>query len=372
MPSYQQNKQSKLWSVRFRETSPDGRIIQKRLSGFKTKKSAIYGYEDYMLSKGAINTQSENQSDDLTFDKLLEYYFKYQQPRVKPSSFYETQRKIQNKILPYFADKKMSEIKPLDILNWENEAFDGLSYSYSAGLFTCLASIYKYGEKYHDVKNIMLKVDKPRKTEAKKEMQFWTPEEFAKFLSASPDKTYSAFFALLYLTGCRRGEAEALFWEDVDTQNNTITISKNITRKNQDTPWEITTPKNFGSNRIVNIPDTLCDILKEYKQTLPENVRNKKDVFVFGGDKPLVSRTTDRYFEDTVKNAGVKKIRIHDLRHSCASLLISRGVSVVGVSRQLGHSSVQQTLNTYSHLMPDDKSKISAELEKVAKRVCKK
>ena len=88
--------------------------------------------------------------------------------------------------------------------------------------------------------------------------------------------------------------------------------------------------------------------------------------FVFGGERPLAQRTTDRYFSDTCEKAGVKKIRIHDLRHSCASLLISRGVSIVAVSRQLGHSNIEQTLNTYSHLMPDDKSKIIAELETVA------
>ena len=105
-------------------------------------------------------------------------------------------------------------------------------------------------------------------------------------------------------------------------------------------------------------------MLKEYKAEQLEKFASP--TFVFGGDRPLASRSTDRYFADVCEKVGVRKIRIHDLRHSCASLLISKGVSIVAVSRQLGHSNIEQTLNTYSHLMPDDRSKVVAELEAIS------
>ena len=206
--------------------------------------------------------------------------------------------------------------------------------------------------------------DKPRNMEPKKEMEFWTPEEFTAFRSHAEDPMYRMFFTMLYVTGCRRGEAEALSWDDIDLERSTLKISKNITRKSPTAPWEITTPKNVSSNRTVPMPKSLCALLKEYKEQ--QSKLCPSPTFVFGGERPLTQRTTDRYFADVCEKAGVKKIRIHDLRHSCASLLISRGVSIVAVSRQLGHSNIEQTLNTYSHLMPDDKSKIIAELETVA------
>ena len=106
-------------------------------------------------------------------------------------------------------------------------------------------------------------------------------------------------------------------------------------------------------------------MLTDYKkQQLNKDPEAK---FLFGGSRPLPERTTDRYFDSACLRANVKKIRLHDLRHSCASLLLSRGVSIVAVSRQLGHANVTQTLNTYAHLMPDDQSKTVAELEEVGR-----
>ncbi|MBE6547958.1 MAG: site-specific integrase [Ruminococcaceae bacterium] len=372
MPSYEQSKTSKLWSVRFRETSPDGTTKQKRLSGYATKKAAQYGYEEYILKKSqepASLPKEETTPGDMLFDTLLEYFYKYKQGRVKSSSFYEIKRKIDKRILPAFAGQKLKNIKPLDVLNWQNEISAQFSYNYTSDLMTMLTSIYKYGEKYHDVQNIMIKVDRPRKTEAKKEMEIWTPKEFAKFKEASDNPIYTTFFTLLYITGCRRGEAEALSWSDIDFENSKIKISKSLTRKSPTAPWELTTPKNESSNRIVNIPASLREMLAEYRAW--QSTQCLDATFVFGGERPLAYRSTDRYFEETCKKADIKKIRIHDLRHSCASLLISKGVSVVGVSKQLGHANIEQTLNTYSHLMPDDQSKICSELEKVAKSLVK-
>lgn len=367
MPSYEQNKSSKLWSVRFRETAPDGSTKQKRLSGYATKRAAQYGYEDYILKKSqeaTPPTEENTAPGDMLFDTLLELFYKYKQGRVKSSSFYEIKRKIDKRILPTFAGRMLKNIKPIDVLNWQNEISAQFSYNYTSDLMTMLTSIYKYGEKYHDVPNVMTKVDRPRKIEAKKEMEIWTPEEFSAFRDASENPTYTMYFTLLYITGCRRGEAEALSWEDIDLVSSKIKISKSLTRKSPTAPWEITTPKNESSNRIINIPPSLQDMLSEYKAW--QLLQATEAVFVFGGDRPLACRTTDRYFEATCKKAGVKKIRIHDLRHSCASLLISKGVSIVGVSRQLGHANIEQTLNTYSHLMPDDQLKIVSELELIS------
>lgn len=367
MPSYEQNKSSKLWSVRFREIDATGATHQRRLSGFQTKKAAQYGYQDYLAQKEAEEAAKVDEHpedpNDMYFETLVNLYFRYEQGRVKISTYYDLESKIGKRILPAFKGLKMKEIKPIDILEWQNGLLQELATTYVSHLCGLLTAIYRYGEKYHDISNIMIKVDKPRNTAPKKEMEIWSPEEFVRFIANVADLTYKMFFTTLYLTGCRRGEASALTWNDVDLKKSKIKISKSVTKKSATAAWELTTPKNASSNRVIAIPPSLCKMLTEYKR---EQLKENPDAnFLFGGSRPLPERTTDRFFESACESANVKKIRIHDLRHSCASLLLSRGISIVAVSRQLGHANVTQTLNTYAHLMPDDQSKTVSELEEV-------
>ncbi|MBQ3063958.1 MAG: site-specific integrase [Clostridia bacterium] len=361
MPSYEKNKSSGLWSVRFRETcAEDGNTINKRLSGFKTKKEAQYGYEDYIKERErtlAAITAPTPSPDSMLFDELLEHYLKFTQKRVKESSYLDIRAKINNSLLPYFTGKKMSEITAKSISDW----IEGLDRSYSSKkwIFCTLASIYKYGVKYFEVTNTILKVDRPRNVEQPKEMQVWTPEEFKHFAEHVTNPVYHLYFTFLYVTGCRRGEGLAITWNDImisSKKNATVKISKSITNKTTSGTYAVTTPKNKGSIRTIAVPPMLLTQLLAHKEAQREEYADAwtPELFVFGGTRPLPTSTTDHTFKAAIKKAGVKEIRIHDLRHSCASLLISKGVSIVAVSRQLGHTNIEQTLNTYSHVMPDD------------------
>lgn len=358
MASFEHNKKSKLWSVRFRELE-DGREVNKRLSGYKTKKQAQEAYENYIYSnktesekEQAIQSELQSNPNNMLFDTLVENYLAYNRTRVKESSFYDTKSKITNHILPYFCGKHICDISPIDIVNWQL-ALDKYSYAYKSGLRGHLNAIYKYGERYYDIKNTATKVEPMRNLETAKEMQCWDKQTFLKFISCVENVSYKALFWTLYITGCRKGEALALSWEDVNFKDKTITINKNVTRKTLDkSTYAVTTPKNKSSNRTVDIPDNLCIILAEYRKWQKDKVANTK--YVFGGEHPLPDRSINRYFLNAIKQAGVPKIRLHDLRHSCASLLISEGVSIVAVSKRLGHKNIEQTLNTYSHIMPSD------------------
>lgn len=364
MPSYEKNKSSGLWSCRFREKSlEDGTIKQKRLSGFKTKKEAQYGYEDYiaeynrLLEEKKTKCAAEEAPDDLLFETLVELFFQYEKPRIKESSYYDLTMKIKSKILPFFKGLYLTEITPAKILEWQNSMSE-YSYKYRKNLHAHLASIYNYAEKYYDIKNIMKKVDRPRNLEAKKEMLFWTPEEFSKFIEKVDRPQYNSLFRFLYFTGCRRGEALAITWNDIDLEAGKVKINKNIAYKVgiNNKPYQITTPKNVGSNRTVVIPTFFCEQLKEYRSWQKEHCTSTD--FVFGDADPLPPTSIERIMTSAAKEANIKRIRVHDLRHSCASLLIHKGVSIVAVSRHLGHSTVEQTLNTYSHMMPDDQTMI--------------
>ena len=347
MASYEQSKSSKLWSVRFREDTPNG-VKNKRLSGFKTKKDAQAGYIRYMNEKPKVVAST---SDKLRFADLIRHYLSHTKTRVKSSSYYDIESKISTHIMPYFDDKFVDEVTPLDILEWQ-QTIDHYSYKYKSGLRTFLSSIYKFGDRYYDVKNIMPKVEPFRNLEKKKKMLFWTLDEFKTFIPHVTEFEFSVLFRLLYITGCRKGEALALEWSDIDFKKRTVSITKNLTRKSAESTYAITTPKNASSDRVVDIPESLCTSLKTLKES------QETGTFVFGDNKPFAERTIDRRFAAACDLAGVPKIRIHDLRHSCASLLISKGISIVAVSQRLGHSNIEQTLNTYSHMMPSDTTKI--------------
>ena len=372
MPSYEKRKPSGLWSVRFKTITPEGLEKQKRLSGYKTKKEAQYAYEEYIKNppplippERQITTLPEPAVTDMTFDQLVEKFYAFKRNRIKPASFYDLEKKISSRILPFFGTMKVKDITPPVVLDWQDK-ISTYSHRYQKHLFGYMKSIYRFADKYHDIPNIMTKVDPPRDLEGKKEMLFWTPEEFSMFISKVDRINYSTFFKFLYLSGCRKGEALALTWKDFDFEKHTVKISKNVAYKvgKNGKSYQVTTPKNTNSNRTLYLPPFFFDELKEYRAWQEENTTAQS--FVFGAEDPFPPTSIERVMKAAENASGVKHIRIHDLRHSCASYLIHKGVTIVAVSKHLGHASTKQTLDTYSHLLPDDNSMIIRALSELS------
>ena len=170
-------------------------------------------------------------------------------------------------------------------------------------------------------------------------------------------------------------------WNDIDFVRKEVRINKSLNRKQKsqgmkestsiplassDLGWhisasrsyEITTPKNKSSYRNVLMPMNLVKMLWEHQKRCKEEYGYRSDWFVFGGEEPLSDQTIRRRLNEYADKAGVKRIRVHDIRHSHASLLINKGQNILIVSQRLGHSDVTQTLNTYSHLMPNVQKQI--------------
>ena len=187
---------------------------------------------------------------------------------------------------------------------------------------------------------------------------------------------FRVYFSFLYLTGCRKGESLALTWNDIDFVRREVRINKSLNRKQKtkgekqvvnvptvasDLGWhisesrnyEITTPKNKSSYRNILMPMNLVNMLWEHQKRSKEEYGYTPEWFEFGGAEPLSDQTIRRRLNEYADKAGVKRIRVHDIRHSHASLLINKGQNILIVSQRLGHSDVTQTLNTYSHLMPN-------------------
>lgn len=360
MPNFEQNPSSKKWSVRFR-TIIDGEQKQKRLSGFKTKKEAQSAYIDFVKEQEQKEKLREVEATppEMLFSEMVEKFLVYSKSRVKESTYVTNLDRININILPFFGDMKMKEITPLNVLEWQ-QGLGHFSYKYQMSIRQKLVSIFKFAERYYDIKNVMQRVEPPRNTQHKKEIRYWSLEEFKAFISFCDDERFKLVYEFLYITGCRKGETLALKWEDVDFKNNTVKIEKTLTRRTMDGKHKISSTKNETSDRVVTLPKTFCNRLRRYRE------ENGECTYIFGaGDKPMHENMLMRYFKAYTKKAGIKEIRIHDLRHSCASLLISQGISIVAVSNRLGHKNITQTLNTYSHLMPNEADRIVEIFEKM-------
>lgn len=359
------------WSVRFRIIE-NRSLKNKSLSGYKTKREAQQGYVDFMAEY--VPEVAPNEEYDLMFEQLWAKYYDYLKNRVKTSSLYTIEHDYENHIKPFYSGKKINQITKRDVFQWQEELnTKGYKFKYKSKIRGFLSSILKFGVMYYDLPlNPVMQVETFRRVnEAKKEMHVWNKSDFTFFISAVDDIVYKTLFTLMYYTGCRKSEAFALNWSNIDFETKKIHFNKTLTRKVVDKPYEVlTTPKTEKSNRYVIMPKELIQCLIEYKKTI-SNIN--KSSFVFGGNIPLsentVSRKLKSYIAHTNKNQekngmpSIPLIHEHEFRHSHASLLISNGASIVLVSKRLGHASVEETLNTYSHLMPNDEEKVIEKLD---------
>ena len=187
------------------------------------------------------------------------------------------------------------------------------------------------------------------------EMMFWTKNEFLQFIGAIKDHpTGYAAFMTMYYTGVREGELLALTLSDIDFENDTIRINKSYQRLNGEDL--ITTPKTPKSKRIITIPESLKNCLKEYTSKL-YNLQPDDRIF------PHTKYFLAHEMEYGCKKSGVKKIRIHDLRHSHAAALIEMNVAPKLLQERLGHERIQTTLDTYGHLYPNKQAEVAKQLD---------
>ena len=223
------------------------------------------------------------------------------------------------------------------------------------GYYKFFKNLLNYGTKWHNfnfapIYNKMEKFNDPNALP--KEMDFYTFEEFQKFMSVIDDIKFKALFEILYFCGLRRGELRGLSWDNINFEDKTLSIVKNVTNMcGNHGYWQITTPKTRTNTRTLPMPDILVNDLKKLKEyNMKHQYQFTQKYFVFGDINPIHPDVLRRHKNEYAKKAEVKEIRIHDFRHSCASLLINNGANIMIVAKYLGHAKIDETLNTYSHL----------------------
>ena len=338
VPVYRDEK-LKTWYVKFRyrDWQGKGRYTTKR--GFKTKRDALkYEFEFKSTSTERV---------DLKLSLIVEKYLTDKKIRVKISTYKKIESTLRNHLLPHLGHLKTSEVTPNIIKEWQNNLIVQNDYKYSTLLriHNIVNSFFNYIVKFYGLKeNPLHKIDALRsiKKREKRNINIWTYEEFEKFISVVKNPKYQICFKILFFGGLRVGELLALEKRDFNFKENKIIINKN---KIQAT-GEISTPKTPESEREVYMP---VEIMKEIRQYL-------RGLKVIPSRSPIFSTNHSALWLSLKKcaaKAGLKQIRVHDLRHSHASHLIYLGVPITTISRRLGHKSPEITLNVYSHMYSD-------------------
>ena len=347
------NRDNGTWYVQFRYTDWKGDRQQKLKRGFATKKEAQAWEREFLMEKQAdIN---------MSFESFVALYEKDIKPKLKLNTWLTKESIIQKKILPYFRNRKLSEITAKDIINWQNEIREltdchgrPLSKTYLKTVHNQLSAIFNHAIRYYG-----LQVNPAQKAgnmgmEERKEMQFWTREEYTRFSEAMMDKPISYYaFEMLYWCGIREGELLALTPADFNFERSTVSINKSYQRINKKDV--ITTPKTQKSIRVIQMPKFLCEEMQNYLKMLYGVERDSR---IFPISKNYLHREMDR----GSKAAGVKRIRIHDLRHSHVSLLIDMGFTALAIAERVGHESIDITYR-YAHLFPTRQTEMANKLD---------
>lgn len=341
------------WTSQFWFRDYDGERRHRTKRGFATEEAALeWEEEGRREAEGSVSS---------TFAAFFEVYKRDVRPRLRESTWTGKEYMVRDKILPAFGQMRMDEIESVDVIRWQNGLMamrnaHGEPYSptYLRTINNQLTAIFNHAVRFYGLRKSPCSRTTKMGSNKAGDMLFWTKGEYLKFADAIADKPDSfCAFEVLYWCGLRVGELLALTPDDIDFRRAVVSINKSYQRlKGRDV---ITDPKTPKSVRTVAMPGFLVDELSDWLQGHP--VAHDERMFPFTKDRMHHEMTRG------CKATGVKRIRIHDLRHSHVSLLIDMGYSAVAIADRLGHESSDITFR-YVHLFPDRQGEIARALDK--------
>lgn len=325
MPAYKDTQRG-TWYIKYSYTD---RITGKRKQvlkrGFETKRTAVQ-WE-------AEQRASDQSPTSLTFRALALRYYEYNKPKQKTINDQIAMMEHHFTLI----DEPVDQITKQKVMDWYIEfTSKDLTVGTMNLVITVVKSVFTFGSKYYDLPNPALSLK--RLKAKKRKYDTWTVEEFNRFIQAEESPLYTAAFTFLYWTGVRKGEMRGLQYTDF--KDGTVHIHQQMTASG------LSSLKTETSERTLKLTDPVQAVLRPFLEACDDS-----RPFVFGGESPLPVVTLYDHFMASIEKSGVKRIRIHDLRHSFATNAICSGASIVAVSKYLGHSSITITLNTYTHLL---------------------
>lgn len=336
MPAYK-DKERGTWYATFYYTDWQGHRHKKKKRGFARKKDAEE-FEREFLRKDARNC-------DMLFSSLVELYMADMRPRLRENTMHTKEYIFDTKILPVFKDLPVNKITASTVRRWQADLIEeGYKQTYLKTIHNQLSALFNYAVKYYGLAENPARVAGTIGKGKAETMKFWTVEQFNTFIACAPNFSAEVAFSVLFWTGMRIGELLALSPADVDCENRKISITKSF--QSIEGKEIVTKPKTEKSIRTLPIPAKLAALLQKYIGSL---YKPDPEDRLF----PYTKNAFYNWMEKGCDASGVERIRLHDLRHSHASLLINMGLPVLMVSERLGHENVETTLGIYGHLYKD-------------------
>jgi len=344
------------YSVRYRDTN--GILKQKyhQDKSWRSHKEAIEASKEFLRNVKAVD-------EDLTMDGLFDLYIADSEKRNKPSTIISYNNLYASKIKPTFGSVPVHKITSRQIAQWQVTMLEkGLENSTITTIQTVFRLFLNFAVRNDLIDKSPFKARTvTNKNKHKREMLFWTPDEFKRFIKCVDKPILKTFFKTLYWSGIRRGEACALTIGDIDFVNNVININKTYDPRTQTSG----SPKNYGSNRSVEMTSELANDLRIVVDSLMTMPGILKTDPVFYGSHRISPSTFELARDKACAESGVKRIRIHDFRHSHVSLLINNRFTSFEIAKRLGHSP-KMVEEVYGHLFKDGQRAMVTRLNEIA------
>lgn len=326
-----------------------GNRVQHHKRGFKTKRDAREYYTDFVTKLLIAKPTDITPNSVLMYEKARATYLMAIKDSVKDSSLYEFRMVGKNYLDIWWRKKDLMRTTKQDLNDFKlwlasvKLTGNTISASTQNKIFRQFMAFYHWCVDYFNVPDIS--VSAPKRSRHKTEISIWSQEDFDRFISVVEDERHKVVFSILYYCGLRCGELQALTPKDFDGKR--FYVHCTYTRKTTDgSPYKITETKNYN-NRYVPIPAPVLPLIENWYK------KNKGNDFLVGTSSPLHNSTIQNAFTRYTQKAGLPKIRIHDLRHSYVSLLISHGANFTIVAKLIGDNP-EQVVKTYAHYFNKD------------------
>ena len=347
MPAFKEKDGT--WSCSFHYRDWTGTNKRKHKRGFKTKREAIEFEAQFKLASKADMS--------MKLKEFVKIYFADKENELKARSKKNKKYMMEAYVISYFGEKAINEIAPADIIAWQNEiqANHSFSESYLRMIQNQLTALFTHAERIYGLKDNPCKRVKKMGKSDERSLTFWTIEEYEAFIETfTIGSKNRLIFEILFWTGIREGELLALTKNDIDVGQQKLSVSKTYYRI--DGEDVITAPKTSNSIRTIDLPAFLVNEINDYYAKLYDFPANER---LFSQSAKALQELMKRH----IRKANVKKIRVHDLRHSHCAYLINQGVQPLIIKERLGHKDIKVTLNTYGHLYPSEQKKVASLLD---------
>lgn len=368
-------KRGKSWSICYYiGKNEHGKWIQKWESGFPTQREAQKALRSRVE---AVESSRSNNLSCATVSGFLNYWLDtYCKQNLAPNTIRGYRVNVEKHIIPYIGNIPLIKLTPKNIQDLYTRLISGgLSGTSTRYVHNNLHKAFSYAVKLQALpRNPTDLVEPPKIT--RHEAATLTPEEVLRLLTACGSSDLGTPVLLAVALGLRRGEALALRWDDIDLDNRVAVIRHSALCERLDS-FQISDTKTRTSRRAIRLPEYVAtvlqarlDLLKERRKTLGKSY-NALDLVCFRETgQPYTSNVLQHQYKKLLQSAGLPDIRFHDLRHTNATLMLRNGIPAKVVSSMLGHSSIQLTMDTYSHVLPDMQEGAADAMDKLLTGLC--